>query len=316
MSDVRTLQIQAISGHPGPVPGRGTQRGVEVCKYIDVTTCIGYKACEVACVEWNKYPFRETTFDNTYQTMPTTEWNYWNLIKFAEYERDGSLMWLMRKDQCMHCAEPGCLAACPADGAIVQYENGIVDFQQENCIGCGYCISGCPFDIPKFNQETKKVYKCTLCSDRVGEGLEPACIKSCPTGCLHFGTKEDMLELAHARVAQLRSPEGSNLPNAGLYDPQSIGGTHVIYVLHDATQPELYGGLPSNPQIPPSYTVWKWLAKPTGLLLAFLGIFAVFFHRITVGPKQPQPEAAPPVEPLPEAAREPGRTEATGKEEP
>jgi formate dehydrogenase iron-sulfur subunit len=287
MSDVRTLQIQSISGHPGTVPGKGTQRGVEVCKYIDVTTCIGCKACEVACVEWNDYPFRETTFNNTYQTMPSTEWNYWNLIKFAEHERDGSLMWLMRKDQCMHCADPGCLQACPADGAIVKYENGIVDFNQENCIGCGYCISGCPFDIPKFNPATKKVYKCTLCSDRVGEGLEPACIKSCPTGCLHFGTKEDMVALAEGRAKQVR--EQTPHTHAGVYDPQSIGGTHVIYVLHDITQPEIYG-LPKTPEIPASYTVWKWLAKPTGLAMAALGVLGIFFHRVAVGPKRPQPE--------------------------
>jgi len=298
MSDERILQIQQISGHPGTVPGHDTQRAVEVCKYIDVTTCIGCKACEVACVEWNDHPFRETTFDNTYQTMPTTEWNYYNLIKFNEHEHDGNLMWLMRKDQCMHCADPGCLRACPADGAIVQYTNGIVDFQQENCIGCGYCISGCPFDIPKFNPQTKKVFKCTLCSDRVGEGLEPACIKACPTGCLHFGTKEDMLSLANTRAQQLVQISG--FKNAGVYDPQSVGGTHVIYVLHDATQPELYGGLPSNPTIPPSYTVWKWLAKPAGLVMAALGVFAVFFHRIAVGPKLPQPETPPPVEPQPD----------------
>jgi formate dehydrogenase iron-sulfur subunit len=92
-----TLQIRAISGHSGSVPGRGMHREEEVCKYIDVTTCIGCKACEVACVEWNDMPFRETTFDNTYQTMPSTAWNYWNLIKFNEHPRDdGTLMWTMR----------------------------------------------------------------------------------------------------------------------------------------------------------------------------------------------------------------------------
>src|SRR5437867_3021351 len=88
----------------------------------------------------------------------------------------------------------------PADGAIVQYANGIVDFQQDKCIGCGYCISGCPFNIPKFNSHTKRVYKCTLCADRVSESLEPACIKACPTGCLHFGTKDDMKALADQRA--------------------------------------------------------------------------------------------------------------------
>jgi formate dehydrogenase iron-sulfur subunit len=289
----RTLQIKAISGHPGTVPGRGMQRPMEVAKLIDVTTCIGCKACEVACVEWNGYPFRETSFDNTYQTMPTTEWNYWNLIKFNEVQHDdGTLKWLMRKDQCMHCEDPGCLRACPADGAIVQYTNGIVDFQQENCIGCQYCVSGCPFNIPKFNPETKKVFKCTLCSDRVGQGLEPACIKACPTGCLHFGTKDDMKELAQARVAQLKGDKDFPVPDAGIYDPPSIGGTHVMYVLHNINQPELYGGLPANPQIPLSYTYWKWIAKPIGMLMAILGVLAVFFYHIFSGPKVPQPEGS------------------------
>jgi len=126
-----TLRVQKISGHAGSVPGEDTQRQYTVAKLVDTTTCIGCKACEVACVEWNDMPFSATTFDNTYQTMPETRWNYWNLITFNEHEKeDGSLMWLMRKNQCMHCAEPGCLAACPADGAIVQYTNGIVIFNR------------------------------------------------------------------------------------------------------------------------------------------------------------------------------------------
>jgi formate dehydrogenase iron-sulfur subunit len=287
-----TLQIKAISGHPGTVPGRGAVRELEVAKLVDVTTCIGCKACEVACVEWNDHPFRETVFDNTYQTMPATEWNFYNLIKFNEHQHeDGRLMLLMRKDQCMHCADPGCLRACPADGAIVQYTNGIVDFNQENCIGCQFCVSGCPFNIPKFKDSTNKVYKCTLCSDRVGAGLEPACIKACPTGCLHFGTKDEMKTLAETRAAQLRNDSMFPWPNAGVYDPQSIGGTHVMYVLHDITNPELYGGLPADPQIPLSYTVWKYLAKPIGLAIALLSLLAVFFHYIFTGPKLPQPEA-------------------------
>ena len=280
-----TLQIRAISGHSGSVPGAGVQRGEDVCKYIDVTTCIGCKACEVACVEWNDMPFQETSFGNTYQTMPDTHWNYWNLIKFQEHQADnGNLMWLMRKHQCMHCEDPGCLRACPADGAIVQYQNGIVDFQQENCIGCEYCISGCPFDIPKFNPVTQKVYKSTLCSDRVGQGLEPACIKACPTGCLKFGTKTDMLFAAEARAAQLR--EHSGFKDAGVYDPPSVNGTHVIYVLHDATQPELYGGLPKTPVIPPSYSIWKQVAKPVALALSLLAIPAAFLHYLSAGPKE------------------------------
>ena len=105
----------------------------------------------------------------------------------------------------MHCADPGCLKACPAPGAIVQYSNGIVDFHEENCIGCGYCITGCPFNIPRISKKDSKVYKCTLCSDRVAVGMEPACVKTCPTGAIVFGTKEDMMHHAEERIADLKS---------------------------------------------------------------------------------------------------------------
>jgi len=279
------LRIQAISGHSGAAPGAGTQRGERVAKLIDTTTCIGCKACEVACLEWNDLPFRETVFDNTYQTMPETAWNYWNLIQFREHVRpDGTLEWLMRKDQCMHCAEPGCLEACPADGAIVQYENGIVDFQQQHCIGCQYCVAGCPFNIPKFNPATKKMFKCTLCTDRVSQGLEPACIKACPTGCLHFGSKDDMIALAESRATQLRDHSGYE--RAGVYDPQGVGGTSVIYVLHDATNPEAYGGLPKNPRVPLSVKLWKGPLKWLGNLAMVGGLLGVTLHYLRFGPKQ------------------------------
>jgi formate dehydrogenase beta subunit len=289
------LEIRAISGHTGGTPGggeyrqpdgsthAGASRDYDVCKLIDTTTCIGCKACEVACVEWNGYEFRETTFDNTYQTMPETAWNFWNLIKFNEVETDGGMQWLMRKDQCMHCEEPGCLIACPADGAIVQYTNGIVDFNQANCIGCQYCVTGCPFNIPKFNEATKKVYKCTLCSDRVGAGLEPACIKSCPTGCLHFGSKEDMKFEAGKRVAQLRA---NGHADADVYDPSGVQGTHVIYVLGDAKHPENYGGLPADPRVPVFVKLWKGPLKWLGGIGLMAGVFGVFMHYVRFGPKE------------------------------
>jgi formate dehydrogenase iron-sulfur subunit len=121
-----------------------------------------------------------------------------------------------------------------------------------------------------------------------------------------------MVQIARSRVSQLQKESG--FANAGVYDPQSIGGTHVIYVLHDVTQTELYGGLPSNPVIPPSYTVWKWLAKPTGLLMAALGVFAVFFHRIAVGPKLPRARAQP--EAVPIVTEHPDEAAAAEKEKP
>jgi len=284
------LEIRAISGHSGAAPGQGAKRseGNGVAKLIDVTTCIGCKACEVACVEWNGYPFEQTTFDNTYQTMPDLRWNYYNLIRFNEHNfADGSFGLLMRKDQCMHCADPGCLRSCPAEGAIVQYANGIVDFQQENCIGCQYCVTGCPFNIPKFNSQTKKVHKCTLCSDRVAVGLEPACIKACPTGCLHFGTKDDMRELAETRAAQVR--EHSAHKNAGVYDPPGVGGTQVMYVLHDIRNPEVYGGLPANPRIPLLVSFWKGPLKWLGGLAMSLGLVGIAAHFLRYGPKEAHP---------------------------
>src|SRR5271166_6295515 len=288
MSQAST-EIVRISGHAGAVPGAGLNREIEVCKLVDTTTCIGCKACEVACLEWNGYTFSETTFDNTYQTMPETAWNYWNLIKFNEHERaDGTMMLLMRKDQCMHCADPGCLAACPADAAIVQYANGIVDFQEANCIGCGYCMTGCPFNIPKFNSETKKVHKCTLCSDRVGAGLEPACIKACPTGCLHFGTKEDMKDIAEKRVKQLH--EHTSHTKAGVYDPPGVGGTHAMYVLHDINNPEAYGGLPKDPHVPLLVRIWKGPLKWLGNFAIAAGIMGAAAHYIRFGPKKIEEE--------------------------
>ncbi|MGE5344562.1 MAG: 4Fe-4S dicluster domain-containing protein, partial [Acidithiobacillales bacterium] len=142
-----------------------------VSKLIDTSTCIGCKACEVACQEWNDLQVVPTQQVGSYQTLPTLDPDFWNLIRFDEKEVDGGIKWLMRKDQCMHCAEPGCLEACPAPGAIVQYANGIVDVNPAQCIGCGYCATGCPFDVPRFSARTGKMAKCTLCVDRVSVGL-------------------------------------------------------------------------------------------------------------------------------------------------
>jgi formate dehydrogenase iron-sulfur subunit len=119
--------------------------------------------------------------------------------------RVGNLEWLIRKDGCMHCEDPGCLKACPAPGAIVQYSNGIVDFVTTNCIGCGYCIKGCPFNIPRISKVDNKAYKCTLCSDRVAVGQGPACAKACPTQAIVFGTKDEMKKWADKRIADLKS---------------------------------------------------------------------------------------------------------------
>ena len=252
-----------------------------VVKLIDTTLCIGCKACEVACQEWNDQEFTMGTFNGTYQTMPDLAPNFWNLIKFNEREVDGGMSWLMSKYQCMHCADPGCLRACPAPGAIVQAKNGIVDFVSENCIGCGYCITGCPFDVPRLSPETKKVYKCTLCSDRVAVGLEPACIKSCPTNCLTFGERTEMLLVAESRADVLKADGHAQ---AGVYNPVGVGGTNVLYVLKDASDPVAYG-LPKDPTIPLSVILWKGPIKWLGTLLLVGGVLGSFFHYLKFGPK-------------------------------
>jgi len=254
----------------------------EVAKLIDTTKCIGCKACQAACLEWNE--LREEVgvnvgvYDNPHDLTPAT----WTLMRFTEWVNPSTdtLEWLIRKDGCMHCADPGCLKACPAPGAIVQYSNGIVDFVHENCIGCGYCIKGCPFNIPRISNVTQKAYKCSLCVDRVAVGQGPACAKACPTQAIVFGTKDEMKQWADGRIADMKA---RGFANAGLYDPPGVGGTHVMYVLNHADQPELYAGLAKDPRISPIVEAWKGVTKYAGL--AAIGFAAVFglVHHVLAG---------------------------------
>ncbi|MGI9154118.1 MAG: formate dehydrogenase subunit beta, partial [Rubrivivax sp.] len=224
---LQSLDITRRSATTTPPPQQRQQQ--EVAKLIDVTKCIGCKACQSACQEWNDLREEVGINEGSYQNPHDLTENSWTLMRFAEHEQNGTLEWLIRKDGCMHCADPGCLKACPSPGAIIQYSNGIVDFQEEHCIGCGYCVAGCPFDVPRISKKDSKAYKCTLCSDRVSVGLEPACIKACPTQALVFGSKEDMIDHANGRIADLKE---RGFDQAGLYDPAGVGGTHVMYVLH------------------------------------------------------------------------------------
>lgn len=260
----------------------GIRTAATVAKYVDTTTCIGCKACEAACQEWNDLHRVATRQTGTYQTLPELHADFWNLIRFDERDVDGNFNWLMRKDQCMHCADPGCLAACPAPGAIVQYENGIVDVNQDKCIGCGYCATGCPFNIPKFHTSGGKMAKCTLCVDRIDVGLEPACIKACPTGCLNFGTKEDMVALGNGRVKQLKA---SGFKDAVLYDPQGVNGTSVVTVLK-YNKPDWYE-LPADPHVGVLVRGWKNVLRPLGVFAAFAAVVGTFAHFATYGPKAP-----------------------------
>src|SRR5213080_585235 len=242
---LQSLDIVRRSATTTAPPGVRAAYTGTVAKLIDTTKCIGCKACQVACMEWNDLRDEIGSNVGVYENPGDLSSESWTLMRFTEYENPkGDLEWLIRKDGCMHCADPGCLKACPAPGAIVQYQNGIVDVNPEACIGCRMCETGCPFDIPRYSEQTSTMAKCTLCVDRVQVGLEPACVKSCPTGCLEFGDKTDLVAHANARVEQLKQ---NGFVNAALYDPPGVGGTTVITVLAHADHPEWYG-LPKDPK--------------------------------------------------------------------
>jgi formate dehydrogenase iron-sulfur subunit len=277
---LQSLDIARRSATTTPSPS--VREGIKLAKLIDISKCIGCKACQAACMEWNDLRDIVHEAQGYYDNPRDLSEKSWTVMRFYEVEPDGRLEWLIRKDGCMHCADPGCLKACPSPGAIVQYSNGIVDFHEENCIGCGYCVTGCPFNVPRISKQDNKAYKCTLCSDRVAVGLEPACVKTCPTGAIVFGSKEDMIHHAEERIEDLKE---RGYQNAGLYDPQGVGGTHVMYVMQHADRPELYG-VPKDPTISPLVSIWKGVGKPLALLALGLAAVGSFFHYVKVGPNE------------------------------
>ncbi len=291
MSSLQSLDIAARSAtSTSTIPH--VRNKPDVAKLIDVSSCIGCKACQVACMEWNDLRDEIGNTNGTYDNPRDLTPQSWTVMRYSEVEMpvqdEGTrLEWLIRKDGCMHCEDPGCLKACPAPGAIVKYQNGIVDFISENCIGCGNCVMGCPFDVPRISQKDNKAYKCSLCSDRVTVGLEPACVKTCPTGAIRFGSKEDMHEFAAERIVDLKE---RGYANAGVYDPPGVGGTHVMYVLQHADKPGLYHGLPANPTISPLVTLWKNIHKPLAALAVVGAALAGFFHYFKVGPIETKDE--------------------------
>ena len=289
---LQSLDIKQRSATTTPSPS--VRQTVEVAKLIDTTRCIGCKACQVACMEWNDIRDEIGSVNGTYNNPTDLTASSWTVMRFYEKENTSpfDFEWLIRKDGCMHCADPGCLKACPSPGAIIQYANGIVDFHEENCIGCGYCITGCPFNVPRISKKDSKAYKCTLCSDRVAVNLEPACVKTCPTGAIMFGSKEQMLHQAESRVTELK---GRGHAKAGLYDPQGVGGTHVMYVMKHVDQPGDMG-LPDDPGISPMVSLWKGVTKPLANVALAAVALGSLFHYVTKGPNEVSKETEEEVE--------------------
>lgn len=281
------LAIKRISATPETlVPGIRSE-SPEYAKLVDIGRCIGCKGCEVACKEWNELKVEPTRNFGSYQSHQDLTPNVWLLMRFSETEVSGDLQWFIKKDACHHCEEPGCLYACPAPGAIVQYENGIVDFNQENCIGCQFCVAGCPFDIPRFSEETRKVYKCNMCVDRVDAGLEPACVKTCPTNAISWGSKTDMVSLAERKVETLKT---RGFDEAMVYNPAGVGGTHMMYVIPHGDRLADYE-LPASPVASPGPLAGLGLVKKVGSYLFGFGLLTAVLHFLAVGPESPEEES-------------------------
>ena len=231
--------------------------------FTDTSVCIGCKACEVACKEWNQVPdairgFTGHSYDNTVDLGADT----WRHVTFVEqrkppvtipasddgfglrtYQDGDDLRWLMASDVCKHCTHAACLDVCPT-GALFRTEFGTVVVQEDVCNGCGYCVPACPFGVIAQREDDGRVWKCTLCYDRLTDGQEPACAQACPTNSIQFGELDDLRERAETRLAQLQD---AGLREARLYGADAddgVGGFGAFFLLLD--EPEVYH-LPPDP---------------------------------------------------------------------
>jgi len=219
--------------------------------YTDTTVCIGCKACEVACKEWNQLPSTNggvnTLSGDSYDNTRRLDGIHWRHVKFIEQftdtRQDGR--WLLMSDVCKHCVQAPCLEVCPT-GAITRTEFDTVVIQSDACNGCRDCISACPFGVIEVNPVSGTAQKCTLCYDRLQVGMEPACSKACPTQSIQFGKISDLRDRAQKRVEQLQQ---AGEKRAYLYgaDDKILGGLNSFYLLVD--KPEVYG-LPPDPKMP------------------------------------------------------------------
>jgi formate dehydrogenase iron-sulfur subunit len=257
--------------------------------YTDTTVCIGCKACQVACHQWNDLPagtgptqpdgFRKTlpglsghSYDNTVSFSDVN----WRHVKFIEqFSADRSqAAWLMMSDVCKHCVNAPCLEVCPT-GAIVRTEFDSVYINEPACNGCRDCIAACPFGVIHMSADRNVAQKCTLCYDRLKKGLVPACAQACPTQSIRFGPIRELTTQAIGRVAQLRA---QGRTKARLYgaDDAVLGGLNAFYLLED--EPEVYG-LPSSPKLPSRSLVPSSFWAILSAALAGLGVLFSFRER-------------------------------------
>jgi formate dehydrogenase iron-sulfur subunit len=242
--------------------------------FTDTTVCIGCKACEVACKQWNDLPsdggelLPGRSYDNTGELGANT----WRHVRFTEVDD----RWVFMSDVCKHCGHAGCIDACPT-GALIRSEFGTVVLQPDVCNGCGYCIAACPFGVIERDHDDGRAAKCTLCYDRLEDGLEPACAKACPTDSIQFGPYEELVEVAERRVATLRARgvDGAYLYGAGDdADDELAGGLGAFFLL--AHPPERYG-LPAQADSPIQENVIPATVAAVGAgLLWAAGVAAAF----------------------------------------
>lgn len=225
-------------------------KGQDFAMLFDATRCIGCKACQVACKQWNDLPGEETTNKGTYENPLFLTADTWLKMHFTEGVQGEEIFWHFTRNSCMHCTSAPCVGSCPT-GAIAPRPGGVVLIDDRQCIGCRACVQACPWDAVHMDKKTGVVKKCTLCYDRINNGLEPACVQSCPTDALLFGSYQEMRAHAERRVEELKA---RGYPRANLYGDQA-GGTHVMYVLRE--HPSAYG-LPTAVKGQRAKTVEKW----------------------------------------------------------
>jgi len=244
--------------------------------FTDTTVCIGCKACEVACKEWNQLPAANgganTLSGDSYDNTRRLDGIHWRHVKFVEQFTPDRAQgrWLLMSDVCKHCVRAGCLEVCPT-GAIIRTEFDTVVIQSDVCNGCRDCIGACPFGVIDINPASGTAQKCTLCYDRLQVGLEPACAKACPTASIQFGPVADLRKRADARVSQLKN---AGETRARLYgaDDKMLGGLNSFFLLVD--RPEVYG-LPPDPRLPTrNLKSSSWLSVIGAVVVSVAGLIS------------------------------------------